>query len=274
MKKVVLFLALFHGGIQAHQSVYEHISTHLLKNVSMPEQEQDCLEKDAKGSLTFHLPQLSDLDENSTLLQLLSAHESASCPDTQTSLLSLSSAHDLNLYFYDVSRPEYTLLSTLYRGQTRTIGKIALAHQLATPTDNHATLIKRQQLLLWFIKNRAKTTQLRELLAAFAPQEKMLLSLWNENDLLYTNTVKDQFYGGTFKKWSSHNGAVKLELKRRLSDAQLVLFPAAMMLYDWAVSRLTHHLDRQDFVQKEAIRMVQSGELSRTQNLSAAERKN
>lgn len=224
MKKQLLciLLVITYTPLAPHASIsYNAIAQQMLKNFA-PEKsaEKSCIQEKKKSE--FKIPQLTNFEAHQSLLEVFHEHEQAH-PEkySEFDVLNSTSAVDLNLYFYDTKRPEYTLTHTFYRGQTL-MGKVALAHRLATPLSGVEELKKRQAVIRWFMKNKKKGVAISKLLNTFSEHERQLLSLWNPNDVLYEKMTRETFFGGGFKKWQISGGDKKLELKRRLADMKIL----------------------------------------------------
>lgn len=212
-RSTLLTLIMLTSSVSAH--IYEAIGQQFLKNY--PVQDVHAVSEQDSERLTFVTPRLSDFDAYSTLIEILSTR-----PFQQNeSILNQESFRDLNLFYHGPNKPNHALVNRLYRGKTM-LGRVALAHRLATPTANIDTLKDYQQATQWFLTNTKKTESLTQLLSEFSSQEKALLSLWNKNDFLYSRTVAHEFFDGDLKKWRKSSDGVWLECRRRMSDFMII----------------------------------------------------
>jgi len=210
-----LALSVFIGACAA--TPYDTIKTHILQNFPAIKLNQH-IAFTKKKDLAFPAVALSDYEKHEALFTLLSGtteQQSESIIDTQT-------MSDLSLFFYNAHRPNYTILEKIYRGSSLN-GKIAQAVLLAQPTDQIAKLHGRQALILYLMQNKPLCMQLMALFKELAALEEQLYSLWNTDDILYTNYVKKTFYKGNFKKYSGVNGAFWLECNRRKKDFKPII---------------------------------------------------
>ena len=132
-------------------------------------------------------------------------------------LLDPQTIMDLNLFFYRTEAKKSAIIEAVYRGFSLN-GKIGLARLLISPETKIDVLQKRQALLKRLCEDEALRSQLSELFKKLESFETHLYSLWNADDILYSDHVKKAFYGGSFKKFQGARGAKKLEFNRRMND--------------------------------------------------------
>lgn len=232
---LVLFFILT-GSTQLLHPVIEH-SEHmgqlLLKNFPPAESRSDIYQ----ARLTFPKPELSLYESHSSILTLLSEHESAQYKYTGTHELARSCMEDLQLFHYDSSRPDKNILAHIDRSKTK-LGRVALGNLLAHPTTNVSLLRKRQALIAHLVHNHELRTSLQEGFTEFANHEDDLLSLWNDNDLLYGKNVKESFYEGDWDRWLTPGSARSLEIKRLRADFLMIFLPALLYGFSRAFSVL------------------------------------
>lgn len=211
MKRLLLILtlvpaALFPLGMT--QSGYAVMARHMLPNLST------LREKDQVSSA---------YDQYKTALEIL--HEgSRHRPKSGGRTVPEETIIDLNLLFYDVSKPNFTILKKTARTQTL-LGECQLGHMLISPLDDADKLKKRQQILQLLIENDEVRETLSNVVAEFSKHEQMLLALWNPHDELYGKNMKQTFYGGKIQGGKFRRGKGYLEARNRYEDLLIILGP-------------------------------------------------
>ncbi|MDQ5890577.1 MAG: mismatch repair protein MutS [Candidatus Dependentiae bacterium] len=175
---------------------------------------------------------LSPYEQHESLFTLLNINRE----EATSEIIDATTINNLNLFFYNIKRPDYSILEKIYRGYSLN-GKIAQARLMASPTDSIAILHKRQALISYLLRNQSLQDTLIPLFRELAALEERLYSLWNPDDILYTNYVKKTFYSGNFKKYSGSNGAFWLELNRRRKDFKPV---TDFLIFDTINTLLRH----------------------------------
>jgi len=156
---------------------------------------------------------ISSLDTYSTTLAILEQGARA------RNMLIPASLHpttisDLGILFYDVSKPDFTVLKKIKRTQT-ILGECYLGHMLITPSADIPFLEKRQAIIRYLVEHDDHRNTLSSFLREFSAQEKQLLALWNKNDILYSKNMSQSIFGGNIKKKQS---SAVMEFKRRFLD--------------------------------------------------------
>ncbi|MDQ5890575.1 MAG: mismatch repair protein MutS [Candidatus Dependentiae bacterium] len=177
------------------------------------------VKKEKKG-VSFPAAALTPYEKHQALFRILGAGVAPS-----DAIIDAKTISDLNLFFYNVERPDYTILETTYRGSSLN-GKIAQGKLIVSPTDDIESLLMRQKAVKYLMENTAVATKLRTLFDQLTALETKIYSLWNDNDVLYSPFVQDTFYKGKFERYQGQSGAAFLEFNRRLNDVR--------PLYDYA----------------------------------------
>jgi len=180
-------------------SGYTRMAEQILKNFSSL--------KESKNS------PISQYERYQTALKIL--HETSHHFNEAT--LSDTTIRDLNLFFYDVQRPDFTVLNAIKRTHT-TLGTCVLGHMLITPKTNLMALTNRYMLIKELIKNEALRIELDTALAVFKKSETHLLALWNPCDIVYSKNLRKTFYGTHNLQRSKWNNAGWLNFKTRYND--------------------------------------------------------
>lgn len=118
---------------------------------------------------------------------------------TQQATLNKTTINDLNILFYDASKPNFTVLKGISRTKT-TLGECSLANILLTPTKNIALLEERQRVIKFLVENDDGRIALQNLITPFAEREPQLLALWNKNDIIYGNNMAQLLFSGKDRK--------------------------------------------------------------------------
>ena len=144
------------------------------------------------------------------------------------SLFNDTTIGDLSLLFYDVSKPDFTILNRIKRTQT-TLGTCELAHMLITPLTDHTQLRRRQDIITTLINNDHLRTTLRTVLDHLATHEDQLLALWNPEDRLYSKNMQQAFFAGNMQ--TAIRDKFILEFRSRYDDfIPTVTFLAAFLV--------------------------------------------
>jgi len=128
---------------------------------------------------------------------------------------------DLNILFYDTSKPNFTVLKSICRTKT-TLGECSLGNMLLTPSANITLLQERQNIIRFLVENDDARISLQNLIEPFSAQESQLLALWNKNDIIYGNNMAQLLFSGKIAKLRS---PINLELRRRCFDIFEALSP-------------------------------------------------
>ncbi len=175
------------------------------------------------------MPNLSEREKSSLIFNKIFAKSSSLKElEKDSSLLNEYSWDDLNILYGTRSAPDYHLVSRTATTCTK-FGEAALATLLVTPIVDVTELQRRQATLKAFIEVPARTSRIREALKTFKPAEEGMISLWSDNDPLfsgpYEEFVNNLFY---FKYLSPLNGSsTALETSKRLvADFSIVSFGA------------------------------------------------
>ena len=210
MKKLMVLVSCI--PYLLHASGYEIVERNILHGLS---------------SLKSGTQIISDCDKYRTALRILkSAAQSAQYPHTQP--LNDTTIGDLSLLFYDVSKPDFTILNRIKRTQT-TLGTCELAHMLITPLTDHTQLRRRQDIITTLINNDHLRTTLRTVLDHLATHEDQLLALWNPEDRLYGKNMQQAFFAGNMQ--TAIRDKFILEFRSRYDDfIPTVTFLAAFLV--------------------------------------------
>jgi DNA mismatch repair ATPase MutS len=206
MKKIVLFTAIsiFYGSAFCKQSTSAFVSSF-----------QTIGEAIAPSLSALKKPNeiISSLDTYSTTLAIL--EEGARGRNMLTpATLHPTTINDLGLLFYDVSKPDFTVLKKIKRTHT-ILGECYLGHMLITPSADIPLLQKKQSIIRYLVEHDDHRKELSSFLKAFSEQEKQLLALWNKNDILYSKNMSQSIFGGNLKRKKS---SAVMEFKRRFLD--------------------------------------------------------
>ncbi len=156
---------------------------------------------------------ISPLDRYKTVLTILEEGSVArNLPVKQP--LNETTINDLGILFYDVSKPNFTVLKNIKRTKT-TLGECSLGELLITPTTDTALLQSRQAIIRFLAQNDEARTMLHAVINNFADQEDQLLALWNKNDLMYSKNMRQSLFDNKLEK---EHSATRFELKRRFHD--------------------------------------------------------
>lgn len=216
MKRLILIaclipytlLPLASTQVGAVQSGYAVMARHMLPNLS-PIKE--------KGQVS------SVYDQYKTALDIL--HEgSRHRPKPGGFIVPDPTIIDLNLLFYDVSKPDFTILKKTERTQTL-LGECQLGHMLINPLDDAEALKKRQDMIRLLIENDEVRETLSSVVGEFAKHEQMLLALWNPHDELYGKNMRQTFYGGKIQGSRFRRSKGYLELRNRWEDMMVAMGP-------------------------------------------------
>lgn len=198
MKKYIyLILAICSSSVDAHN--YEVLASHLLPGLSSVRNRDEVI---------------SDYDRHKTAISILATgnHEKEL---TVRPPLSDTTISDLSLLFYDISKPEFTILNRMKRTQT-TLGTCELAAMLITPLRQPTQLLARQKMLQLLINNDRLRESLRDIIGQFKKYEPQLLSLWNPEDRLYGKNMRQTFFkGDIIKSWNNKGW---IEFRNRYED--------------------------------------------------------
>lgn len=211
---------------------YELLRAEILKNFPAVRATQEI--KKGKNGVSFPGHKLSPYEMHDILLQFLggdkNTEEVASCLDAK-------SITDLNLFFYNIDRPDYTVLESTYRGASLN-GKIAQAKWMVMPSTNQNELEMRQNLARYFMARPQLGKTLAALFKELATLEEKMYSLWNDNDLIYSKFAQETFYKGSQKRYRGNNDAVWLEFNRRMNDIKPLISIAKLEIGIGLLSRL------------------------------------
>lgn len=214
---LLLLVILFSTVPTLYPNSYEAIRQEILQNFPAIKLNQK-INLTSTKKLTFPAVALSDYEKHEALFSLLGPGQETEAEE----IIDTKTIRDLNLFFYNDQRPDYTLLEKIYRGSSLN-GKMALAALMAHPSSNVTVLKTHQLLITHLMSNQPLARELKALFQEIAAIEENLYSLWNTDDILYTNYVKKTFYSGNFKKYSEANGAFWLEFNRRRKDWKPVI---------------------------------------------------
>lgn len=205
MKKLLLLLTLMLAPLGAFAEFVEPIKTSFdtIAEVILPGLSTLKDESDIISSFDTYTTVLSILKDGSRDRNL-----------EQSATVNTTTIGDLNILFYDVSKPLFTVLKNIKRTQT-TLGECSLANFLITPTIDIKKLKERQKIIRFLVKNDEARVALHNLIAPFAEQEPQLLALWNKNDVIYSNNMAQLLFSGKIAKLRA---PASLELKRRFYD--------------------------------------------------------
>jgi len=168
-------------------------------------------------------PSLSALRENEEIISPLDRYKTAidilqqGAGDRKidsTPPLNITTVSDLGILFYDVSKPDFTVLKKINRTKT-TLGECSLGVLLISPLTNLETLRKRQDIIRFLVQDDEARTALHNVINAFAKQEDQLLALWNKNDLMYSKNMGQALFNNNLKKKIS---STRFEISRRFHD--------------------------------------------------------
>jgi len=195
---------------------YSEIRQEILQNFPAIKLNQKIINNTGKAP-DFPAVALSDYEKHEALFTLLGQGEASA-----SKIIDAKTLSDLSLFFHSTERPDYTVLEKIYRGASLN-GKIALAKLIAHPSNNAQELHQRQLLIAHFIQNKKLSSELLSLFQELSRIEEQLYSLWNADDILYSNYVKKTFYKGDFKKYKDESGGFWLEFNRRRKDWKPVI---------------------------------------------------
>jgi DNA mismatch repair ATPase MutS len=168
-------------------------------------------------------PSLSALRENEEIISPLDRYKTAldilqqGAKDRKiesTPPLNATTISDLGILFYDVSKPNFTVLKKINRTKT-TLGECSLGALLVSPLTNSEKLRKRQEIIRFLVQDDEARTTLHNIVDTFAKQEDQLLALWNKNDLMYSKNMGQALFNNNLKKKLS---ATRFEISRRFHD--------------------------------------------------------
>ena len=193
--RILLALTLFAAPLCAEQSQtpYEVIANHLLKSVNTTE-------RDEKTNMTAY-------DRYSAALRIL--HQAVQHDKQQPRMLSDSAIEDVQLFFYNPLKPDFTVLNHIKRTRS-TLGTCALAKILITPLTDPEDLEQRRNSIMQLMRNKPLYVKAKTLLERFKKLEPQLLTLWNANDAIYGKNMKETFFDPAWSKSSRALGASAL----------------------------------------------------------------
>lgn len=206
---------------------YSVLRTHLLANYqtaksSEEEKNKTTIQESLLSALTKKI-KLSDYEKHQVALTIL---EKTTVPQAT---LSEETIHDLTLFFYDFGKRNFTVFEKIRRTQTA-LGDCSLAHMLITPTTDTAELKKRQDFIAYLVMHKPFREKLKKQIKAFAQCEDELLSLWNNQDIVYGKNVRDTAYDGDFTRWiNKSNPEFWLDMKR--VEKELVIAVSICMVF-------------------------------------------
>ncbi len=203
-RSFVLLIALFFNPLTA-QTSYDVIADAMMPGLSSLKEEDEIL---------------SSHERYATVLSILkdgSKHRNIA----QKTTLNKTTINDLNILFYDTSKPHFTVLKGISRTKT-TLGECSLANMLLTPTTDITLLKERQRVIKFLVENDGGRIALQNLITPFAEKEPQLLALWNKNDIIYGNNMAQLLFSGKIAKLRS---PISLELRRRFYDVFESLSP-------------------------------------------------
>ncbi len=210
--KTLFFCGLSMALMGQNTQPYELLRAEILKNFPAVRTTQEV--KKGKNGVSFPAYKLSPYEMHNILLQFLggdkNVEEVASCLDAK-------SITDLNLFFYNIDRPDYTILESTYRGASLN-GKMAQAKWIVMPSTNQEELERRQNLARYLMARPQLGKKLATLFKELAGIEGKMYSLWNDNDLIYSKFAQETFYKGNQNRYRNSSDAAWLEFNRRMND--------------------------------------------------------
>jgi hypothetical protein len=211
-KKYIVLVTYFLMTLIDARAELECVRSSILKNFPAHITLQKTVIDEKTKRVSFPAFSMSEYEKHNALFNLL---DNTSAPQKALNdSIDQKTVDDLYLFFFSQDKQSYSILETLYRGRSIN-GKIALARMLVNPTTSQTILTQKQAVLSYLLNNHSCTQTLIALFDKLRACEESLYSLWNSNDLLYSEQVKKTFYRGSFKKYQNKGGKHWLEFHRQ-----------------------------------------------------------
>jgi|GEM_PF-2290473 len=227
LKRVLPFLLICATTLFAAQekTPYEKIAHHLLKSMNATKQ-------DPLTGMTEH-------DRFRVALSILNQAEVYSGA-THSRTLGNNAIEDLQLFFYNMIKPDYTVLNHVKRTQS-VLGTCALARMLITPLTAKEDILMRRSCVTMLMQNRPLYLRLKALLQKFANLEERLLALWNPNDVVFGANMRETFFDTAMGSNNPHMLELNALYKDSMASSSWIIGFLIMQFFSSGESALAHN---------------------------------